>query len=111
MSFAEKNSHGTANSTTAVDVVAAPASGHTRVIRNVVVHNRDTVSATVILQLVDSAGPYTRRLVKQAVSADANLVFSEIIVLDATTKKLQLVLGGAITTTQPDFVAAYGDVS
>jgi hypothetical protein len=111
MSFTEKNAHGTANSTTAVDVVAAPASGHVHVVRNVHVHNRDTVAAIVILQLVDSAGPYTRRLTRQSVNADADLTFDKIVVLDSTTKKLQLVLNAAITTTQPDFVTAYGDVA
>lgn len=111
MTFAEKNAHGATNSTTAVDVVATPASGRTFVVRNVIVHNRDTVAAVVILQLVDSAGPNTRRLIKQSLDPDATLIFEGIVVLDATTRKVQVVLGAAITTNQLDFTAAYGDVS
>lgn len=33
-----------------------------------------------------------------------------MILLDATTKSLELVLGGAITTTQPTFTAHYVDL-
>lgn len=111
MAFAEKNAHGVTNGTTAVDVVGPPASAHTFVVRNIVVHNRDTVAATVILQLVDSTGPTTTRLHKQTLDPDATLLFEAIVVLDATTKKVQVVLAGAITTNQLDFTAAYGDVS
>jgi len=34
----------------------------------------------------------------------------KIPVLDATTKSIQAVLAGAVTTTQPDFVSSYADV-
>ena len=111
MTFAEKNAHGVTNGTTEVDVVGPPGSAHTFVVRNIVVHNRDTVQATVILQLVDSAGGTTTRLHKQTLDPDATLLFEAIVVLDATTKKIQVVLAGAITTNQLDVTAAYGDVS
>lgn len=111
MAFAEKNAHTVANGVTAVDVVAAPISAHTYVVRNVIVNNRDTVAHVVIVQLVDSVGPTTTRLLRQSIDPDATLVFESIVVLDATTKKLQVVLGEAMTTTQPDINAAYGDVS
>lgn len=111
MTFAEKNGHGVTNGTTAVDALAAPASAHTYVLRNVLVHNRDTVAATVIVQLVDSVGPATRRLFKVTIDPDATIVLEAIVVLDATTKKVQIVLAGAITTNQLDFTVAYGDVS
>ncbi len=111
MTFAEKNAHGVTNSMTAVDALAAPGSAHTFVMRNLIVNNRDTVAATVILQLVDSTGPTTTRLHKQTLDPDVTLLFEGIVVLDATTKKVQIVLAGAITTTQLDFTVAYGDVS
>ena len=111
MTFAEKNAHGVTNSTTAVDVVGPPGSAHTFVVRNIIVQNRDTVAATVILQLVDSTGPTTTRLHKQTLDPDATLAYEVVVVLDGTTKKLQIVLAGAVTTTQLDFTAAYGDVS
>ncbi len=34
-----------------------------------------------------------------------------MILLDTTTKKLQIVMGGAITTTAPDYVAHYTDIT
>jgi hypothetical protein len=111
MTFAEKNLHGVTNNTTAVDALPSPASAHTSVLRNIIVQNRDTVAATVILQLVDSAGATTTRLHKQTLDPDATLLFEGIVVLDATTKKVQIVLAGAITTTQLDYTVAYGDVS
>lgn len=111
MAFAEKPAYGVTNSTTAVDVVGPPASAHTLVVRNIIVHNRDTAAATVILQFVDSTGPTTTRLHKQVLDPDATLLFEAVTVLDATTKKLQIVLAAAITTNQLDFMAAYGDVS
>ena len=111
MTFAEKNAHGVTNNTTPVDVVGPPASAHTIIERNIIVQNRDTVAATVILQLVDSAGSTTTRLHKQTLDPDATLLFEAIVVLDATTKKVQIALGGAVATTQLDFTCAYGDVS
>ena len=111
MAFQEKGAHGVGNGTTAVDVVPAPASAHTFVVRNVVVANKDTAAITVTLNLFDSAGPSTRRLVKQTLAVDQTLLFESLVVLDATTKKIQMVMSGAPATTQPDFNAAYGDVS
>ncbi len=42
---------GTTNSTTAVTMLAAPASGHTRQVKQISIHNSDTVAATVTIQL------------------------------------------------------------
>lgn len=110
MTFAEKNLHGVTNGTTAADAVPAPAAAHTSVIRNIIIHNRDTAAATVVLQLVDSAGATTTRLHKQTLDPDATLLFEGIVVLDATTKKVQIVLTAAPATTQLDYNVAYGDV-
>ena len=79
--------------------------------RNVLAHNRDTIAHGVIVQLVDSVGPVTRRLAKLQLDPDATLGFEYVTVLDATTKKIQVVLVEAIATTQPDLFAAYGAVS
>lgn len=104
MAFAEKGADGVTNGTTAVDVIAAPASGETRIGRNVIVNNRDNVAHNVIVQYVSAGG--TRRLAKRLVEIDGSLVVDLPIVLDATTKKVQVVLGEA-ATTQLDFVAAF----
>jgi len=43
-----------ANSTTAVTIMAAPAAGHTRVVKSLTVYNKDTVDATVTLRKNDN---------------------------------------------------------
>ncbi len=60
------------NNTTAVTIMAAPASGHTRVVRAVSVFNADTVAATPIIQLNSNSTIY--RIVKQALAVDESLV-------------------------------------
>lgn len=109
MAFAEKSSDGVFNGVTVVDIVPVPASAHTHVVRNVIVHNPDTVQATVTLYYNNNGT--LRKLVKQALDPDATLNYEIVTVLDATTKKIQGVLSGAHTTTAPSFVASYGDVS
>lgn len=54
------------NSTTAVDVVAAPASGYKRQLKSFTVHNADTAPATVTIR-IDNAG--TARIVAKIVLA------------------------------------------
>jgi len=109
MAFAEKSADGVFNGSTAVDIVPVPASAHTHVVRNVTVHNADTVAATVTLYYNNNGT--LRKIAKLALDPDATLAYEVIQVLDATTKKIQGVLGGAHTTTAPSFVASYGDVS
>ena len=111
MAFAEKGAHAAANGTTPVDIVASPISAHTYVVRNVLVHNRDTIAHGVIVQLVDSVGPVTRRLALLQIDPNATLGYEYVTVLDAATKKLQVVLTEAIATAQPDCFSAFGDVS
>jgi hypothetical protein len=109
MALAEAGNDGALNGVTAVDVVPAPASGHTFISRSIVICNKDTAAVTVTLNLINGAN--TRRLIKQTLDIDATLVFETIVNLDATTKKIQAVLSGAPATTNPDFVAAYADRS
>lgn len=109
MAFAEKSADGVFNGTTAVDIVPVPASAHTLVVRNITVHNADTVAATVTLYYNNNST--LRKLAKIPLDPDATFVYEVVQALDATTKKIQGVLGGAHTTTAPSFVATYGDVS
>jgi ABC-type glycerol-3-phosphate transport system substrate-binding protein len=46
---------GATNNTTAVTMVAAPASGKTRVVKSINVFNKDTTSATVTIQYNDNS--------------------------------------------------------
>lgn len=109
MAFAEKSSNGVLNGATAVDVVAAPGSAHTFVVRNVSVKNSDTVSHTFTLLYNDNAT--LRELPSFILGAGEAAEYSTVQALDATTRSLQIKMEGAHTTTAPSFVATYGDVS
>lgn len=109
MTFAEKSSNGAFNGATYVDVVAVPGASTTRVIRNVVVYNGDTVAHVFELSYDDNGT--VRVLFKQSIDAGATFDFDSIMVLDATTRKLKARIEGAHTTTAPNFVANYGEVT
>lgn len=113
MPISHQNSNGQTNSTTAVDIVSAPAASAARIIPigGISVKNMDTAIATVILQLVD-AGPVTREIEEQAsVAVDATFTNSTVITLASTDQKLQVVLAGAITTNQLDYVVSYMEIT
>ncbi len=104
------SSDGVSNNTTPVDVVAAPASSNYRVARSVTVFNSDTASATVTLQLV--SGVNTRIIQSATLAVGQTFVFGnnmELAILDTTSKKLQIVLGGAITTNQLQWSSGFAD--
>lgn len=100
------------NGTTAVDAVAAPGAAVRRVVRGLTVYNADSVSHAVTVQLVSGAN--TRRRYRQTVAAGSSFVFGEkgeIMVLDATTKKVQVKLDAAHTTNALEVAADYVDFS
>ena len=109
MAFAEKANDGVFTGATAVDLVPVPISAHTFVMRNLVLHNADTVAATFIISYNNNGT--LRRMYKITLDPDATATLEVVAVLDATTKKVQGALAAAHTTTAPTFVAAYGDVS
>ncbi len=111
MAFAEKGNHGVLNGTTPVDAVASPAASTSRIVRNIVIHNKDTAEVIITINLVDSVGSVTRRLHRQTMPVDSTLTYEIIQVLDTTTKKLQLTMSAAAATTNPDFTSAYGDAT
>ena len=91
-------------------VVASPASGTTRIIRQLSVYNADSASATVTIQLNDNTSIF--RLYTQALAPGATMIYGALqqwCSLDATTKQLEIVLAGAVTTQELEWVAAYGD--
>lgn len=101
---------GTLNGTTPVTVVAAPASGSTRSVRFVNVHNRDTASITITFQLLN--GSDVRILEVMTLAAGAWWRFGtggELLFLDTTGKSLQIKMSGAPATTQPDWMSTWGD--
>src|SRR5438132_245085 len=108
MTFAEKSNEGALNGSTAVDIVAVPGSGVTRVVRQINVFNRDT--AAVTLTLIYDNGT-ARTIDKQTLQPDESYIYDGVLVLDATTKKVTAKLAGAPATTQPDFVASYAEIA
>jgi hypothetical protein len=111
MAFTEGSTDGTLNSTTPVTLVAAPAASTRRVVKCINVQNRDTVAVTLTVNYVSAGG--TRQIWKGTLSVNDTIVFGEedLYVLDATTKSITGVLAGAITTSQPDYVSTWADVT
>lgn len=68
------NTNTATNSTTAVTAMAAPASGHTRTIKSLTVHNKDTVAATVTVQINFNATIYI--IYKATLETGENLIYS-----------------------------------
>lgn len=109
MAFTEASSDGVFNGATHVDLVAAPAAATRRIVRSIYVHNNDTVAVTVTLFLNNNG---TRRPIARAVlDPNEGYLFDRHVVLDATTKKIDGVLAGAVTSAQPSFVCTYADVA
>lgn len=100
---------GQSNGTTAVTLVAAPTTGQ-RVVRDICIHNRDTVSHTVTI--IYLSGVNQRYRIREPLVAGASFTFGEkgeVIVLDATTKSLQFKLDAAHTTMPCDFSCGWAD--
>ena len=106
MAFQEKGNDAVSNGLTAVDVVPSPAAAETHVVRNVVVFNADTVLHNVTVQVVSGAN--TRRVTRQALNAGDTLNCEVVVNCDATTKKVQVVLGEVHTTSACEITTAYG---
>lgn len=110
MSQTHELEHGTTNGATAVDVASAPASGRQRIIpaKGFNLYNADSGALAVTLRLNDNG---TIRIIKKdaALAAGASFQNDGPIVLDATTTKLQVVLGGAVAATEPDWVCSFID--
>lgn len=109
MAWLEGSNHGTLNSTTEVVLVAAPGASVRRVIVTLEIHNRDTAPVTLTVRYKD--GGTTRQIRKVTLASLDTYQLSGRYVLDTTSKSITAVLSGAPATTQPDFVATYGDAS
>lgn len=109
MAFIPGSKSGTLNGATPVTVVDAPGSGVVRQAHWIKIPNKDSAAVTLSLNLVD--GINTRLLEKVTLAPGDNYTFDQVVVLDTTSKSITAVLGGAVATTQPDFVASYGDSS
>lgn len=88
--FTEGSNDGVFNSTTDVELVAAPAASTRRLIKNITVFNRDTVAITFTLKFVNGASE--RTLIRKTLNANESWDFSDERglqkLLDDTTPKL-----------------------
>jgi hypothetical protein len=109
MAWTEKANDSASNGTTAATILSAPMAGHTYVVRLINIFNADTVSQIVTVRL-NSNGTY-RTISKQVLAPDARLAIVEPIVLDATTKSIEIVLGAAKTTNDMAVMVSYADRS
>jgi len=66
---------GVTNSGTAVAILAAPASGHTRQVKFLSVQNADTVAATLTLQYNDNGTE--RTIIQIALAVGDNLIYTD----------------------------------
>jgi len=68
------NTNTATNGTTAVTAMAAPAASHTREIKTLSVYNKDTVSATVTVQINSNSTIYI--LFKATLATGENLLYT-----------------------------------
>ncbi len=112
MAFTPGNKNGTTSGGTPVDIVLAPAASTQRMVRTIVINNKDSAAVTLTVKLVEASTGYT--IFKGSLDPDQSWIWGsgdEVIVLDDTDKKLTAVLGGAVTATEPDFTSHYADIS
>lgn len=107
MAFTPGSSNGVSNNTTAVTIVAAPASSTQRMVRSITVFNKDTVAVVATIALVDTAT--IRNLYTASIDPGQSLTDDTVYVLDSTDKSLTIVLGGAVTTSQPVWTTHFAD--
>ena len=110
--FTEGTQYGALNGVTEVTLVSAPAASTRRILKSIKICNRDT--ASVGLHVAKAvAGARYRIISNMTLSVGDTLFFEEgdIDVLIATNQSIVAWLAGAIATTNPDFTAAYADVT
>ena len=109
MAFTAGGNEGALNSTTEVTIVSSPGASTQRVIRTINIHNKDTASVSLIVSHKKSST--LRRIKKVTLEPDDTWESTQVYVLDATDESIVAVLGGAITTNQPEYVVSYADQS
>lgn len=108
--FTEGSNDGAMNGTTPVTLVAAPAASTRRIVKWFQISNRDTAAVTLTVRFLNGAS--TRVLVSaMTLAVGDTLVWNDGLVLDTTAKSITALLSGAAATTNPDFVASFGDAT
>lgn len=109
MAFVEGGNAGALSGTTEVVAVAAPVALTRRIVRTLVVHNRDT--APVGLIVASAKGAARRRIAAPLLKAGATWNCTDVFVLGATDESIVLSLAAPPATANPDFHSTYADVT
>ena len=112
MAFTPGNANIATSGMTAVTAVGSPASAAQRMVRTISVFNKDTITHTVTLQLFD--GTNTWLIDRQSIPAGGRYIWGtgdEIIVLDTTSKLIQVILGEAHAALALHIVSSWADNS
>jgi hypothetical protein len=107
MAFLPGSQEADTNGTTNVVAVSSPASGVTRQVSQVVVHNVDTVSA--IANVYYDNGAAVRRMFRTTLNVGESMTVGGFI-LDSSAE-IEVDLDAAHTTTAPTIVASFADFS
>jgi hypothetical protein len=111
--FVPASDAGVTTGTTAVTVVPAPLSaGIIRMLKTLTVYNNDTEERTVTIQFRVSSTNYIAA--QQVLQPSESLIFGgegEVLVLDATTKSIRIVLDSAPLANQLDWTSHWADLT
>lgn len=105
---------GAANGTSPVTVIPAPGASTSRTPMFLNVFNADSANVVVSLQFVDSVGPTTITLATSGTIAPGGVfqfIASARDCLVTVNQSYQIVLAGAITTSQPLWKSGWADYS
>lgn len=109
MAFTTKSSAGNLTGTTPVTVVAAPASGAQRLIKTITVLNRDTATRIITGKMV--VGAASTVIFTVTLDPGEQLISDTVLALSATNESLTLEADALATTTEPAYLASYGEAS
>lgn len=110
--FVEASVDGTLNGAISVDVVPAPPAATRRLIKTINISNNDT--ADVICTIVLKNGANSRVIWSGTLNPGDTWQYGDagdVTVLDTMSKSISASLAAPPATTNPDFVATYGDAS
>ena len=112
------------NSTTYVDIIAAPGTSTRRNLQFISVYNADSAIVTIIFEMYDGSSgfEFARATITSgnylvitadprdaSTTDDSTAVLLRKLTLNSTSKKVRMKLAGAVATTQPHVVANYLD--
>ena len=103
---------GTLNGTTAVTIIAASGREFRRIVKSIIIQNRDTAAVTVTIRYLNGAN--TRQVWTGSIAVNDTLVWGanegEWLLLDDTTKSITAVMSGAAATTNPDYIGYFEEI-